>query len=460
MSVREYIGARYVPIFGRMGETSVQWDNSAPYEPLTVVLYQGNSYTSRQYVPAGIAIDNTDYWVETGNYNAQIEAYRQEVQQFDSRIDALEANGWVTTAKLADNAVTSGKIADGSITYGKMSEGNKRNMWSEYLRYYDKNVVFFGDSYLAPNIENSEHEWLAQELESVLGMHRFNYAFGGAGFGRPSNPISKQQNRCDGTTGSEAMTADEMANTALVICMAGCNDLLNVDSENITQSMITTGINNFIVWANNHFQNAKIIVIPFNWGFSKLTAPLNTLITNCMNSINTADHKRGAAIISHAWLWNLGINSRFRNQVHANTSGLRVILNHILNAIMGSDDTTYGTSGSVSFSNAAIRSYVCRYNVINGFVHLNGYLRPDEAQTGVGNQIELASERGVPAIITPNDSIHVIPLTSSSTGKACGFLLIRNNGSAVCKFADVSANEVCAFDITYQVEVGVSWIAP
>lgn len=76
---RQYIGARYVPIFGRKGETSIEWDNSAPYEPLTIVLYEGNSYTSRQFVPAGVAITNNAYWAETGNFNAQIEQYRQEV---------------------------------------------------------------------------------------------------------------------------------------------------------------------------------------------------------------------------------------------------------------------------------------------------------------------------------------------------------------------------------------------
>ena len=37
VGTRQYIGARYVPIFGRKGETSIQWDNSAPYEPLTIV---------------------------------------------------------------------------------------------------------------------------------------------------------------------------------------------------------------------------------------------------------------------------------------------------------------------------------------------------------------------------------------------------------------------------------------
>ena len=84
MSVREYIGARYVPVFA----DPIEWDGTSTYEPLTIVQHAGNSYTSRQYVPAGIDIANTAYWALTGNYNAQIEAYRQEVQRFDSRITA------------------------------------------------------------------------------------------------------------------------------------------------------------------------------------------------------------------------------------------------------------------------------------------------------------------------------------------------------------------------------------
>lgn len=80
VGTRQYIGARYVPIFGRKDETSIEWDNSKPYEPLTIVLYQGNSFTSRQYVPAGVEIDNQEFWANTGNYNAQIEEYRRVAQ--------------------------------------------------------------------------------------------------------------------------------------------------------------------------------------------------------------------------------------------------------------------------------------------------------------------------------------------------------------------------------------------
>lgn len=453
-NVRQYIGARYVPLID--GE----WDNTKTYEPLTVVYYNGNSYTSRQHVPTGIDISNTDYWAQSGNYNAQIEAYRQEVWAFDDRIDALEADGSVTTQKIADGAVTNAKIADGAITLGKMSAGNIRNMWSYSMQFYNKNVVFFGDSYLAPNIENSEHEWLAQKLESELQMHRFNYAYGGAGFGRPTNLIKTQQDICDGIStrsGYTPMTSDEKTDTALVICMAGCNDLLNITSQNITQSMITTGINDFIAWANTTFPNARIVLIPFNWGYNHLTSSLLQMITNCMNSINSADHKKGCTIVPGSWLWNLGIRARFRNAVHPNTAGLQVILNHILNAIMGQDDNTFGVASSITFNSAALRSYVCNYNVINGIVYVNGYLRPDEAQIGVGNQIEIggsAESPLLPAIVTPNGSIHTIPLTSSSSGKSVGFLLFRANATAVCKFVDVAENEVCCFNYSYLAEVG------
>ena len=90
MGTRQYIGARYVPIFGRKDETSIEWDNTKPYEPLTIVLHQGNSYTSRQYVPSGVDILNTEFWANTGNYNSQVEQYRTEVLTFDERITDVE----------------------------------------------------------------------------------------------------------------------------------------------------------------------------------------------------------------------------------------------------------------------------------------------------------------------------------------------------------------------------------
>ena len=55
------------------------------------MLYQGNSYTSRQYVPIGVDILNEEYWANTGNYNAQVEAYRQEVYRLAEDVDNIES---------------------------------------------------------------------------------------------------------------------------------------------------------------------------------------------------------------------------------------------------------------------------------------------------------------------------------------------------------------------------------
>lgn len=81
-----YIGARYVPLMG--GEWNI--DNS--YEPLVVVTYQGSSYTSNTFVPAGTDINNTTYWTKTGDYNAQVEQYRQEVKELQQQVGTDNVN--------------------------------------------------------------------------------------------------------------------------------------------------------------------------------------------------------------------------------------------------------------------------------------------------------------------------------------------------------------------------------
>lgn len=100
MAVREYVGARYVPLFA----DPIQWDVNTAYEPLTVVTNAGNSYTSIQAVPAGISIDNDKYWAETGNYNAQIEQYRKEVKQVQNDLTTVSGNVEANAENIQKNA--------------------------------------------------------------------------------------------------------------------------------------------------------------------------------------------------------------------------------------------------------------------------------------------------------------------------------------------------------------------
>lgn len=87
---RQYIGARYVPkLFDNNG--SNEWVSGVAYEPLTIVTYLNNSYTSKKSVPSNIGnpASNSEYWVNTGNYNGAITQLQNEVNDLDTRIDNI-----------------------------------------------------------------------------------------------------------------------------------------------------------------------------------------------------------------------------------------------------------------------------------------------------------------------------------------------------------------------------------
>lgn len=81
---KQYVGARYVP------KLCGEWNKALSYEALCIVTYMGNSFTSKMRVPANTEIDNEKYWVNTGNYNAQLEAYRQESKATTTQLKYYE----------------------------------------------------------------------------------------------------------------------------------------------------------------------------------------------------------------------------------------------------------------------------------------------------------------------------------------------------------------------------------
>ena len=70
------MGLRYIP------KLDGEWDNTKEYEHLIVVTHQGDSYTSKKRVPIGIDISNSEYWLRTGSFNAQLEHYRKDIIKY------------------------------------------------------------------------------------------------------------------------------------------------------------------------------------------------------------------------------------------------------------------------------------------------------------------------------------------------------------------------------------------
>src|SRR5699024_6711763 len=66
-----------------------EWDKAETYEGLSIVTNKGTSYTSKKRVPKGIDILDEEFWVVTGNYNAQIEEYRKNVKEISNNINKV-----------------------------------------------------------------------------------------------------------------------------------------------------------------------------------------------------------------------------------------------------------------------------------------------------------------------------------------------------------------------------------
>ena len=220
---KQYIGARYVPILGG------SWDKLNSYEALTIVQANNNSYTSKKPVPPGIEITNTEYWVLTGNFNGQVEEYRQQVETLSQNLTAL------------DNKVTD---LDEELS-NEMAELSKKVENATKRRF-----IFIGDSY-ARDIERDGvfvTGWPARVVEE-LGLSNtdaYIQAISGAGFTSATGGMNFLQ-------GLEAIYSSVTTPQTItdIFVVGGYNDRLNAGS-------ISAAVDNFVARAKTLFPAATV----------------------------------------------------------------------------------------------------------------------------------------------------------------------------------------------------------
>lgn len=292
--VRQYIGARYVPMFA----DPIQWNNTKTYEPLTIVYNNGNSYTSRQFVPTGIDITNTEYWALTGNYNAQIEQYRQEVKQYDERIN--NAQSLATTNKE--------DIAAIDANLNALHANNIENATNLYNTITRDQLITFGDSWTY-HVNNALPHGIAKALSATLIKQ---YGVSGAFFSNNPNlnSILAQVN-----TAKADNTYDKNLITKIVI-ICGAN--------NVNSNITPTGISETIKEIQSTFPNAKIYWAPsfclkFNNAkqmnyYSTIThelahrtacTPLNNLFCDLFSNNFDIFQDDNLHLIDNEYTWNL-----------------------------------------------------------------------------------------------------------------------------------------------------------
>lgn len=86
MALKKFIGARYAPEFAGA------WSNTKQYAALSVVYANNRSYVSRKTVPAGTPITNTDFWIQSSDWNAQVAEYNLKVEGYNANVEQYNKN--------------------------------------------------------------------------------------------------------------------------------------------------------------------------------------------------------------------------------------------------------------------------------------------------------------------------------------------------------------------------------
>lgn len=311
--VRQYVGARYVPVFA----DPLEWSSTQGYESLTVVLHEGNSYTSRQSVPVGIDISNTAYWAETGNYNAQIEAYRREVLAYDGRITA-NANAIAAETQARINGDNELALRIDSLSKQTPVQGEN-----------GRNAVFIGDSYMAPT--ESYPQKLAYFTAQLMGWTMYNFAYGGSGWvdeARASMNFYHQIQK------AAQQISIPVADVDYIVIGGGFNDWN--DPTPLTYNQLYSAALQTIKEARAQFPNAQIIAIPMmfrNYG-------VDTHMHDLYSAIVAGIAASGVAVkvIKDAYMWQLG----FKNVdgVHPTVELYKIMAQYVASKVMGGDVKT------------------------------------------------------------------------------------------------------------------------
>lgn len=86
MALKKFIGARYAPEFAGA------WSNTKQYAALSVVYTNNRSYVSRKTVPAGTPITNTEFWIQSSDWNAQVAEYNLKVEGYNANVEQYNKN--------------------------------------------------------------------------------------------------------------------------------------------------------------------------------------------------------------------------------------------------------------------------------------------------------------------------------------------------------------------------------
>ena len=264
MAVRQYIGARYVPKFYE-GSNGSEWDANVQYEPLTIVTYLNNTYTSKRFVPASVGspMANPDYWVATGLYNAQLNALTERVNSIELTVGD-ENSGLVKDVDTLETTVgdeNSGLVKDVDTleaTVGDNSTGLVKEVNDIRKEIEEDITVLVSDSYGTP-LPTASWQDQYQTLMGLDNEHCIKLYSGGFCFllDRFKSLITPN------ATGASISADVDPTRVTRIIVGGGFNDKVGPTAD------VEACIESFMEYANFRYPNAKVYIGFIAWSFNK-----------------------------------------------------------------------------------------------------------------------------------------------------------------------------------------------
>ena len=303
----EYTGMRYVPVFADPPE----WSSANSYEPLEIVIHQGNSYTSKTFVPVGIDISEPKYWALTGNYNAQVEQYRQEVLKFDGRI--------------AKNAKDIAKNANDIAAVKTVADNLESHVGTEF--------IVIGDSWSDTDPSTTTYIKWPITFQKYTRMNIHNYARNGASVVGSTPDPGQSGNFLGQVNKAIADTSFDHSRVELIVIMGGVNDY----RSGRTYSEVAEAWSGHIASLTAAFPKARIV------SFLNYQIFLSRDEWNWTNLAKRIIRERSGCPIHSMIGWVSG--SQFiADKVHPNDAGYRQLCSNMIACCFGGNPVFVSTT--------------------------------------------------------------------------------------------------------------------
>ena len=235
----------------------IEWNINTEYAKLYVVVSDNIGYLSKKAVPAGINIDNTEYWepvFDMSSLMSALSSLQDEVTSQGSDIESLQTAVGEQGPAISALQTTVGEqgTALGSLqtTVGQQGTDINSLKTGTVKNNSTKHLLYLGDSYTT---------WYANQLYNTVvagigipAAQCHNVSVSGASFSDASNSFLMQ---VQGYTGNRNAITDILVVGGINDALLAYDNYLNVWPDT---SALQAAISNFVTYCRSNYPNAVI----------------------------------------------------------------------------------------------------------------------------------------------------------------------------------------------------------